>query len=134
MSLTPELKAHFLNLYHMALADSHVDIKELEMLYRIGEARGVSRSDIDTLLLQPGQSEFTPPETVLEKIDCLYDLSLIAWADGVLDEEEKETLARYCMRFGFKDENIAQICEFLLEEAAKNTPKHQILSTVSQNI
>jgi uncharacterized tellurite resistance protein B-like protein len=134
MSLTPELKAHFLNLYHLALSDSQIDIKELETLYRIGEAKGVSRSDINALLLQPGEASFSPPETVLEKIDCLYDLCLIAWADGVLDNEENEILKLYCSRFGFQDDNITQICAFLLEEASKNTPKQQVLTTVSQNL
>jgi uncharacterized tellurite resistance protein B-like protein len=134
MSLTPELKSHFLNLYHMALSDSQVDVKELEMLYRIGEMRGIDRKEIETLLLQPNQIEPTLPNTVLEKIDCLYDLSLIAWADGIIDKSERKALELFCLRFGFKDENISQICEFLLTEASNNTPKEQILSTVSQNL
>ncbi|GAA0538909.1 tellurite resistance TerB family protein [Chitinophaga japonensis] len=134
MPLTPELKHHFLNLYHIALSDSRVDMRELEMLYRIGESRGISRSDIDTLLLQPGQENFTPPETVLEKVDCLYDLCLIAWADGSVSPEEKEALELFCARLGFRDENIYQICTYLLDEASRNTPKENILSTVAQNL
>lgn len=134
MPLTPELKDHFLHLYHMALSDTEVDIKELEMLYRIGEDRGISREDIDTLLMQPMESDIPPPKTVLEKIDCLYDLSLIAWSDGRVDPGERETLARFCTRFGFRDENISAICEYLLEEASRNTPKEEILTTVSQNL
>jgi len=134
MSLTPELKNHFLHLYHMALSDAEVDVKELETLYRIGESRGISRADMEALLLQPATAEFSPPGTVLEKIDCLYDLCLIAWSDGKVDAGEKETLAIFCSRFGFQDENIPIICEYLLEEAYKNTPKQQILSTVSENL
>jgi len=134
MSLTTELKSHFLNLYHMALSDSQIEIKELETLYRIGEARGISRAEIDALLMNADQEGFSPPETVLEKIDCLYDLSLIAWADGTVDPDEKKTLALFCARFGFRDENISGICEYLLDEASRNTPKEQILSTVSQNL
>lgn len=134
MSLTPELKNHFLHLYHMALSDSEVDVKELETLYRLGESRGVSRADMESFLLQPDASEFSPPQTVLEKIDCLYDLCLIAWSDGKVDDGENETLAIFCSRFGFKDENITEICEYLLDEAYKNTPKEQILTTVSENL
>lgn len=134
MSLTPELKNHFLHLYHMALSDSQVDIKELEMLYRIGESKGISRADIDALILHSDQAQFTAPATVLEKIDCLYDLCLIAWSDGQVDAVEKETLTSLCVRFGFQDENIAIICDYLLEEAYKHTPKEQILSTVSENL
>jgi len=134
MSLTPELKAHFLNLYYMALSDSQVDIKELEMLYTIGETRGISRKEIETLLQQSSPADLMPPQTVLEKIDYLYDLSLIAWADGAVDSSERKTLELFCSRFGFRDENVSPICEFLLLEASRNTPKEQILSTVSQNL
>lgn len=134
MSLTPALKAHFLNLYQMALSDSQVDIKELEILYRIGEARGISKSDIDSLLLHPDQFNFPPPKTILEKIDCLYELTLVAWADGRIDPVEREMIEHFCALFGFKEENIALICEYLLDEAFKKTPKKQVLSTVSQNL
>ncbi len=134
MSLTPELKNHFLHLYHMALSDSEVDVKELEMLYRIGESKGVGRADMEALLLQSEKDSFSPPGTVLEKIDCLYDLCLIAWSDGIVESGEKETLAFFCSRFGFRDENVSLICEYLLEEAYKKTPKQQVLSTVSQNL
>lgn len=134
MPLSPTLKAHFLNLYHMTIADSSADVKELELLYQLGEARGVDRVEIDELLLAPNQVGFIQPQTVLEKIDCLYDLSLIAWADGTVEPNERKALELFCSRFGFKDENISTICDFLLEEASKNTPKKQILTTVSQNL
>lgn len=134
MSLTIELKSHFLNLYHMAISDSNADVRELEMLYQIGEARGVTRAEIDTLLLHPNQAGISQPQTVLEKIECLYDLSLIAWADGSVDPQERKALELFCSRFGFKDENISQLCDFVLEEASRNTPKQQLLQMVSQNL
>jgi uncharacterized tellurite resistance protein B-like protein len=134
MPLSPTLKAHFLNLYHMAISDSNADMRELELLYKIGEARGINKTEIDELLLAPNQVGLSQPQTILEKIDYLYDLSLIAWADGTVDPNERRALELFCSRFGFKDENIAQICEFLLDEASRNTPKKQILQTVSQNL
>jgi hypothetical protein len=134
MSLTIELKSHFLNLYHMAISDANADVRELEVLYQIGEARGVTRAEIDTLLLQPNQAGISQPQTVLEKIECLYDLSLIAWADGSVDPQERKALELFCSRFGFKDENISRLCDFVLEEASRNTSKEQLLQMVSQNL
>lgn len=134
MAFTPELKNHFLHLYQLALSDANVDIKELEVLYRLGEDRGLTRSEIDAVLLQPQQDEIQPPQTILEKIDCLYDLSLIAWADGKIEPAERDLISSYCARFGFRDENILQICDFLLDAASQNIPKQQILTTVSQNL
>jgi uncharacterized tellurite resistance protein B-like protein len=118
----------------MAISDANADVRELEMLYQIGQARGVTRAEIDTLLLQPNQAGITQPETVLEKIECLYDLSLIAWADGSVDPQERKALELFCSRFGFKDENISQLCDFVLEEASRNTSKEQLLQMVSQNL
>ncbi|MCK7559793.1 TerB family tellurite resistance protein [Chitinophaga sedimenti] len=125
MALTPELKNHFLHFYQMALSDSEIDVKELEALYLIGQDRGISREEIDNLLLQSGSVDILPPQSVLEKIDCLYDLSLIAWSDGQLDPEERETLERFCARFGFEDQNVGPICDYLLEEAFKKHLKKQ---------
>lgn len=134
MSLTPALKHKFLQLYYMAITNSEVDVSELEMLYKIGESKSVSRAEIDALLLQPDLTPFTPPESTLEKIDCLYDLCLIAWSDGIIDEDERKALLFFCSYFGFLDENIPIICEYLLDEAYRNTSKQQVLNTVSQNL
>ncbi len=118
----------------MALSDEEVDTKELEMLYRIGEERAVSREEIDHLLVHSADTEFISPGSVLEKIACLYDFALIAWADGKIDPAEKQLLQKFCIRFGFQEENIDTICQFLLDEAQQDTPKEKILSTVSKNL
>jgi hypothetical protein len=134
MSLSPALKNKFLQLYYMAISNPEVNARELEMLYKIGEAKGVSRAEIDKLLLQPDLTPFTPPESALEKIDCLYDLCLIAWSDGIIDEDERKTLLFFCSYFGFLDENIPVICEYLLEEGYRDTAKQQVLNNVSKNL
>lgn len=134
MPLSPELKTHFLNLYHMALADENVDIRELELLYRIGEEGGISRAEIETLIMQAEQPVFTSPTTLPEKISYLYDLSLMACADGKIDEAEQKLLMRFCSMFGFRQENVLSICEYLLGEAMRNTPIQQVLSNVSKNL
>jgi len=134
MTLEPKLKGHFLNLYHMALSDSEIDTTELEMLYKIGEQKGVSKSEIDATILQPDTVKFISPETVLDKIDCLYDFALIAWADGKVDPSERRLIEVFCSKFGFQEENISAISQFLLDEAEKGTSKETILLTVSENL
>jgi len=134
MPLSPELKTHFLNLYHMALADENVDIRELELLYRIGEEGGISRAEIETLIMQAEQPVFTAPTTLPEKISYLYDLSLMACADGKIDEAEQKLLIRFCSLFGFRQENVLSICEYLLGEAIRNVPIQQVLTNVSKNL
>lgn len=128
------LKGHFLNLYHMALSDAEVDTTELEMLYKIGEEKGVSRIEIDEVVIRPDTIKFSPPESVLEKIESLYDFARIAWADGKIDENEERVMTMFCKKFGFEKENVPTIVKFLLDEAHKGTSKEEILKIVTENL
>ena len=134
MNLETKLKGHFLNLYHMALSDAEVDTTELAMLYKIGEEKGVSRIEIDEVVIRPDTIKFTPPESVLEKIDSLYDFARIAWADGKIDENEERVLSMFCSKFGFENDNIPTIVKFLLDEAQKGTSNQDIFKIVSENL
>jgi uncharacterized tellurite resistance protein B-like protein len=134
MNIEDKLKGHFLNLYHMALADNEVDNKELEMLYKIGDEKGITKTEIDSVLFTSDSVKFILPETVLEKIESLYDLARIAWADGKIDENEERIMQVFSRKFGFEDENIPTIIQFLLDEAKKGTSKEDIFKIVTENL
>lgn len=134
MKLDPGLKGHFLNLYHMALSDAEIDTSELEKLYTIGAEKGVSKEEIDLVVLRPDTIKFSVPTSVLEKIESLYDLARIALADGKIDENEQRVLHMFCKKFGFEEENLDKIVEFLLNEARKGTSKTNIFKIVSENL
>lgn len=129
-----KLKSHFLNLYHMALSDTEIDTKELEMLFLIGAEKGISKTEISKVVLEPDNIKFNAPKTILEKIECLYDFARIAWADGRIDENEKWLLHMFSKKFGFIEENIPTIIHFLLDEAKKDTPKEGIFKIVTENL
>ena len=134
MTLESNLKGHFLNLYHIALSDAEFDPAELEMLYTIGEEKGVSKEEIDEVVIHPDTIKFNPPETVLEKIESLFDFARIAWADGKVDENERSVMQMFCQKFGFEQENISTIVQFLLEQAKNGTSKTEIFKIVSDNL
>ena len=66
--------------------------------------------------MNPSQAS-SIPENLDEKIEYLYDLAIMIWADDIVTEDEKNTLKKYCLKFEFLEENIDDICEFLLENA-----------------
>src|SRR5882757_6392492 len=102
--MTPELQTHFLNLYSMALADSKFDEKEIAILYRLGEERGVAKETIDAMLLNPPLSEnLNIPNTLSEKIEYLYDYAKMILADGIVHYNEVKTLEKFCTKFQFEE-------------------------------
>ena len=116
VNISVGLKSHFLRLYQMAFADDNFDVLELKMLYKFAEERGLSKDQLNEILLNPSQESFVP-DSLEEKIEYLYDLALMIWADGIVTEDETNTLKKYCLKFQFLEENIDDICEFLLENA-----------------
>ncbi|PIB31317.1 hypothetical protein BFP77_01740 [Maribacter sp. 4U21] len=116
VNISVGLKSHFLRLYQMAFADDNFDLLELKMLYKFAEERGISKDQLNEILLNPSQESFVP-DSLEEKIEYLYDLALMIWADGIVTEDETNTLKKYCLKFQFLEENINDICEFLLKNA-----------------
>jgi len=116
--ISTELKSHFLRLYQMAFSDDNFAVLEMQMLYKFAQERGVTKEELDHILLHPSH-ETAIPQLLDERIEYLYDLSIMIWADGVVTEDEKNTLRKYCVKFGFLDENIEELTSFLLENAKK---------------
>lgn len=127
-------KKMFLGLYQMLLADAEVHPNELELLYEIGKEKGgISENEIQQAIFSP--NTFVSLENLSndERIEYLYNLSRIAWADGKLDNKEKETLIEAGKRLGFAEENIVGISEFLLEQAKNNKSFEEILQTIKNS-
>jgi hypothetical protein len=128
--ISENLKVHFLRLYQMALSDDDFSMYELKMLYKIAEERGVSAKSLDGILLNPIDTRNILPQTLEEKIAYLYDLVLMILSDGRIDISERITLEKYIRLFGFVEENIAEIANYLLEAVEAGKTKSDILNEI----
>jgi len=127
-------KKMFLGLYQMLLADGEVHPNELELLYEIGKEKGcMSEEEIQQAIFSP--NTFISQESLSdeERIEYLYNLSRIAWADGKIEEKERETLQEASKRLGFAEENVVEISEFLLEQAKEKKPFEEVLQTIKNS-
>lgn len=129
--ITIELKSHFLRLYQMALSDDQFDVLELQMLYHFADERGIPKEELDKLFLNPVSTEFNVPETLNTKIEYLYDLTRIIWADGKITDDELNMLRKYCRKFNFVEENINDLSDYLIDCVQKNIQKEEIISQLN---
>ena len=110
----------------MVLADGIAHPKEMETLYRIGvENYGLTNEQITKEIAEESFSTFIP-KTPEDKIKLLYELALIAWADGVIEESEKKLLKRYAILFGIKEELSDEFVDFLLKKVQDNVSENEI--------
>lgn len=128
--MTPEQTSHFLSMYRMILADGIIDAKELETLYKIGiEQYGLTQDAITEVIRDSGSS-LIMPSSLEEKVRFLYNLATIAYADGEVDDSERDLLKKYITNMGFDKENVEGIAEFLFESVKNNIPVKEILSQI----
>lgn len=129
--ITTELKSHFLRLYQMAFSDDNFDVLEMQMLYKFAEDRGLSKEQLNEILLNPSH-DASIPKTLEKRVEYLYDLAVMIWADEIVTEDEYITLKKYCLKFEFLDENITELADYLLESAKKGLSKEEIINTIKQ--
>ncbi|ALR32193.1 MULTISPECIES: hypothetical protein [Chryseobacterium] len=125
--ITENLKAHFLRLYQMAICDDDFSALELKMLYKCAEDRGISSKNLDDILLNPINIKSLLPQTIEEKVDYLYDLTVMIWADGIVSPNEYSAMEKYVLMFGFVEENVKAIVDYLIEAVQIGKDKTDIL-------
>ncbi len=117
----------FLELYRMVMADGIAHPKEMETLYRIGiEEYDLTNKQISQTITQESSSAIIP-EDPKDRIKLLYELAIIAWADGVIEESEKNLLRRYVILFGIKEELADNFTDFLLKKVQENVSEKDII-------
>jgi uncharacterized tellurite resistance protein B-like protein len=129
-NLSADLKGHFLRLYQMAMTDGNFSPSEWEMLYEFAQVRGIQKEELDKLFLTH-TGDVDIPEELETRLEYLYDLCRLIWADGIVSDDEKTTLHKFCRKFEFEEENITELCDYLLDAAEKNMPFHDLLSELN---
>lgn len=129
--ITLELKSHFLRLYQMALSDDRFDVLELQMLYHFADERGIPKEELDKLFLNPVNTDLIVPDNLTTKIEYLYDLTRIIWADEKVTDDELNMLRKYCRKFDFIEENINDLSDYLIDCVQKNIQKEEIISQLN---
>lgn len=124
-----ELQSHFLRLYQMACADEQFDVLEMKQLYKFAEQRGLDTDHLHNLLVNPVH-KMEIPASLEKKIEYLYDLAIMIWADQQVTEDEYHLLKKYGKVFGFLEENIDQICDYLINCAKEDKPLEDVLDTI----
>tara|TARA_R110000868_G_scaffold363546_1_gene625861 strand:- start:1291 stop:1707 length:417 start_codon:yes stop_codon:yes gene_type:complete len=132
INISAELKSHFLRLYQMAFADDNFDVLELQMLYQFADDRGIPAKELDKLLLNPVNEHSSIPADLDTKIEYLYDLAQMIIADGIITEDEKNTLKKYCKKFGFLEVNINELTDYLLDFVQKGGTRAALINELNK--
>jgi uncharacterized tellurite resistance protein B-like protein len=111
-------KNHIKNLLALAKADGSMHPKEESLLYKIGKRYGLKDRQVKTLIETNEKYDIVIPDNHNDKMNLLYDLILMVYADDVVDKHEIEFCEEAVKQFGMKK----QLVSWLLAEFERGTP------------
>ncbi|MEM1407591.1 MAG: hypothetical protein AAGG59_12505 [Bacteroidota bacterium] len=111
-------KNHVRNLIALAKADGNLHSSEEEMLYKIGAKYGLKDRQIATLIQSDKEVKIKVPQGHDQKMDQLYDLVIMVYADGVVEDREVTFCEELMEQFGFKKEIVL----WLIDNFDKGNP------------
>lgn len=111
-------KNHIKNLLALAKADGHMHPKEEALLYKIGKRYGLKEKQVKQMVDSNEKFEVNVPDNHNDKMNLLYDLVLMVYADNVVDKHEIEFCEQAVKNFGMKKELVG----WLLKQFDKGTP------------
>ncbi len=114
-------KNHLKNLISLAKADGNLHPDEEKMIYKIGDKYGLKDRQIASLLRSNKKTELHVPDSDDEKMDQLYDIVMMVYADGVVEESEIEFCEELVALFGYKSEIVSWLIS-IFDEGNIPTP------------
>lgn len=113
----------------MALADNHISDEEKAFIDRLAIYLEIEPDTLDKILASPEDFKTDPPSNKKSRLERLYDLSKMIYADQIADDNEKKLLEKMVIGLGFETENSRDIVKKALEMVSKGIDQDDFVDT-----
>ncbi len=103
--------AHFAAIATLAAVDGEVDIEEERLLDRFAKKLDITEAEYKEVMRKKNKYPIEPPHNHEKRLERLYDLFQIIFADHIIDKEEMALLKRYAIGLGFSGEKADRVIE-----------------------
>lgn len=104
-------KGHFSAIVRVAIADGDLSSEEKTFLDKLKGRLEISDEEYEEILENPTKYPINPPSLHVQRIERLYDLSRMVYADHILGPKQKEILTKFALALGFTPGNVQYIVD-----------------------
>lgn len=104
-------KSHFSAIVRVALSDGEITKEEKEFLDKLAIRLEISPAEYEEILENPNKFPINPPFLYNQRLERLYDLARMVYADNVLGPKQKQILRRFALALGFTPSNVSLIVD-----------------------
>ncbi|MDD3721756.1 MAG: TerB family tellurite resistance protein [Lutibacter sp.] len=101
--------AHFASIVQLALADEIITEGEEKLLKRLARRFHILEEKYKEILENPNDYSQVAPHSYKERIEYLYDLATMVFADGEASKEEASVLKKLVVGLGFSIKNAEKV-------------------------
>jgi uncharacterized tellurite resistance protein B-like protein len=127
-------KSAFIHLVQISKTDGKIQKDELELLKREGLKFGLTEPEIDKLIHSEKDHHYTPPYSLEEKFDHLYNLAEMILADDVIKENEIKMIKKFAIESGFEYSKIDGLIKVLFEGIKDDMEEEQLFIRFKKNL
>jgi uncharacterized tellurite resistance protein B-like protein len=104
-------KGHFSAIVRVALSDGDITKEEREFIDKLAKNLEISKDEYDEIMENPFKYPINPPYLYIHRLERLYDLARMVYADHVLGQQQKDILIRFALALGFSPGNVTYIVD-----------------------
>ena len=104
-------KGHFSAIVRVAMENGHLSHEERAFLDKLAKQLEISPEEYKEILANPFRYPINPPHLYVQRLERLYDLSRMVYADHILGPKQKEILTRFALALGFTPGNVHYIVD-----------------------
>ena len=113
-------KGHFSSIVRVAISDGDLSKEEKDFLDKLAVRLEISSAEYEEILENPTKYPINPPYSYAHRLERLYDLSRMVYADQVLGPKQKEILTKFALALGFTPGNVPYIVDKALSLLVMN--------------
>lgn len=104
-------QGHFASIVRVAMENGQLSTEEKLFLDKLAKQLEISEEDYKEILANPLKYPINPPYLHVQRLERLYDLSRMVYADHILGPKQKEILTRFALALGFTPGNVHYIVD-----------------------
>ena len=118
---------HFAAIVRIALADGIISDQEQAFINRTAINLEIEDTEVNSIIGNINDYPINPPVSKQIRLERLYDLSRMVFADNIADEAEKKLMHRLVIGLGFEVDKANEIIEKSFQEILKGSDEEEFI-------
>ncbi len=121
---------HFASIVRVAMSDEVITDDERTFLHRLASRLDITEEDYKVILKDYKSHPINPPTSYNVRLERLYDLARMVYADHVLGEKQTGMLERLGVGLGFSTGNITYVVDKALKLVHAGVDKENFVDEI----